>query len=83
VTSGDAAPPTITEVYTSGTNLIFSGTGGVQGNGYTVISTTNVALPSSNWTPVSSSVFGPGGTFSVTNAIDPAKTVNLFRLRVP
>ena len=80
---GASAPPTITAVHRSGNSLIFSGTGGTQGNPYTVISSTNITLPSASWTPLVTNVFGTGGTFSVTNTIDPTKPVNFYRVRVP
>ena len=76
-------PPNISSAYASGGNLIFSGTGGIEGNSYTVLSSTNVALPLTNWFPVITNVFGPGGNFSVTNPINPSLPRSFFVLRVP
>jgi autotransporter-associated beta strand protein len=78
---GPANPPVITSVSLSGNSIIFSGAGGTQGNPYTVLSSTNVLLPVTNWGVTATSTFGPGGTFSVTNSIAPGSRV--FRLRVP
>ena len=81
--SGPPPPTIINSVYTSGNSLIFSGIGGVQGDPYVVVSSTNVALAMTNWTPLVTNSFGPGGTFNVTNNIDPSKKATFFRLSVP
>jgi autotransporter-associated beta strand protein len=78
---GPANPPIITSVSVSGTSIVFSGTGGTQGNPFTVLSATNVLLSVTNWDVTATSTFGPGGSFSVTNAIAPGSRV--YRLRVP
>lgn len=56
-------------VAASGANMIFNGTNGPDGGIYYVLTSTNVALPLSQWTPVATNTFSPTGTFSVTNAI--------------
>ncbi len=78
-----SAAPSIGAVALSGTDFIFSGTGGVEGATYYVLRSTNVAAPSSHWTPVATNVFGPGGVFSYTNAITPAVPESFFRLQIP
>lgn len=80
---GESPRPAITNVFLNGDKVLFSGTGGTAGNTYVVVSATSAVLPAASWTPVLTNVFGAGGTFSVTNTIDPAKPVNFFRLRVP
>jgi autotransporter-associated beta strand protein len=80
---GSSSQPTFSGVHVEGGNLVFSGTGGVEGSFYTVLSSTNVAAPVSIWIPVSTNVFGPGGSFSYTNAINPAATATFFLLRMP
>lgn len=81
--TGTATSPNISAVYLSGNNLVFSGTGGVEGSSYHVLTSTNVALPLVNWTAVATNTFGPGGAFSVTNAINPAMPQSFFLLRIP
>ncbi|MGZ5529658.1 MAG: beta strand repeat-containing protein, partial [Limisphaerales bacterium] len=82
---GTAAPnpPTITFVSTSGTNFVFGGNGGIQGNNYIVLTSTNVAMPITNWTRLVTNQFGAGGTFAVTNGIAPNAPVSFFELQVP
>lgn len=80
---GPANPPTISSVSVSGNNFIFSGTGGTAGNSYAVIASTDLSLPIASWTPLSTNVFGLGGTFSFTNAMNSSMPVRFYRLRVP
>jgi hypothetical protein len=77
------SPPAITSVFVDSGNLIFSGTNGVAGNPYTVMSSTNVALTLSSWTPEVTNTFGLGGVFSVTNPITPGVPQKFFTIRVP
>jgi hypothetical protein len=80
--SGSSTPPTISNLKVSGNNFIFSGTGGTQGNSYTVLSSTNLSLPSA-WTPIATNTFGAAGTFSVTNTISAGVPADFFRISVP
>jgi hypothetical protein len=68
-----AAPsqPVINSTKLSGGNLIFSGTGGTNNGTYSVLTTTNIATPLTNWTPLVTNNFDGSGDFSVTNAISP------------
>jgi len=57
-------------------NLLLSGTGGVPGNSYSVLSATNLAPPV-GWSPLVTNVFGADGSFSYTNPVN-AGTPQLF-----
>ena len=81
--NGTLAPPTIGPVTLSGGNFTFSGTGGVEGNAYYVVTSPNVAAPLASWSPVASNVFGSGGTFSFTTNLAGSAAAAFFRLRVP
>jgi hypothetical protein len=48
-------------------NLVFSGTNGPAGAQYRILTTTNVALPLAEWTPVWTNVFAADGSYSYTN----------------
>jgi hypothetical protein len=67
-------------IHTRGSG-IFSGTNGTAGLTYVVLSSTNLALALSNWTTVSTNVFGTASTFSVTNPIGAGS--KYFVLKVP
>jgi autotransporter-associated beta strand protein len=62
------APLRIGQTTLSGGNFILSGTNGTAGNPYRILATTNVALPLANWTPVSTNVFAPDGSYGYTNS---------------
>jgi hypothetical protein len=67
----------------SGGNLVVSGTGGLPGSNYIVLTTTNVTLPSSQWTPVATNTFNGTGGYSFTNGTAGGNPQNYFRLRFP
>jgi hypothetical protein len=48
-----------------GTNVLLSGTNGVPNSAFYVLSSTNVALPRTNWTPILTNTFNGSGNFSV------------------
>jgi hypothetical protein len=62
--------PGISGVSLSGTDIVLSATNGVAGGTYYVFSSTNLALPLSQWTPVATNVLSGSGNFTttVTNA---------------
>jgi fibronectin-binding autotransporter adhesin len=76
-------PPHIVGVTVTGSSLVFSGTGGTAGNGFSVYSSTDVSLPLTSWTLAGSGVFDGSGNFSVTNSVNPATPSRFFILRVP
>jgi len=65
----------------SGTNLLFSGSGGLANGTYSVLSSTNVALPITDWLAILTNQFDCGGNFSFTNS--PSQPQTFFLLRVP
>ncbi len=69
-TSGALVSLSITSIAQSGTNIVFSGSGGTANGQYIVLASTNVTLPLINWERLATNVFDGSGNFSVTNAID-------------
>lgn len=68
----------------SGNNLILSGTEGTASGTYSVLSTTNLTLPISSWTVVSTgNSFDSSGNFSFTNAINANTPYEYFMIRQP
>ena len=82
VSGGVVTPALIKSVSLSGGNLIVQGTNGSAGGGYTILTSTNVALPLSSWTTNATGIFTAGGGFS--NAI-PVSTSGqrFFDIRQP
>ena len=75
--------PQFSSVVLSGTNLLFSGKGGPTDGTYQVLSSTNVALPLTNWIALLTNQFDGNGSFIFTNAISPAMPRRFYRLSVP
>jgi hypothetical protein len=75
--------PRITGVSESGANLTLSGTNGVPGATYYVLSSTNLASPLANWTRVATNQFNTAGEFACTNTINPAVSQRFFLLQLP
>jgi hypothetical protein len=73
----------ITTVAISGTNLVLSGTNGPVNGSYSLLASTNLTVPISNWTQVSTGAFDANGNFALTNALDSALPHRFFRLRAP
>jgi hypothetical protein len=48
-----------------------------------VLSSPDLAAPLSSWTPLLTNTFGAGGTFSITNAINPATPRQFYLLKLP
>jgi len=52
----------------SGSTLILSGVNGPAGQQYRILTSTNVALPLTNWTPVLTNMFASDGSYGYTNS---------------
>lgn len=74
--------PGITGVSVSGTNLVMTGTNGVAGEVYTILSATNLALPLSQWIPVATNTF-IGSSFSITNAMNRGAPGRFYIIQIP
>jgi hypothetical protein len=89
VGSVTSSPPAVLTVLTAplfrgittGTNggFILSGVGGTNSGSYTVLTSTNLAIPPALWTPVATNYFGSQGQFVFTN-IAPTDAPELFYL---
>lgn len=67
----------------AGTNLVFKGLNEFGIGSTVVFSSTNVALPLNQWTPVWTNGLGGGNfSFTVTNAVNPAFPQRFYRLKL-
>lgn len=67
----------------SSANLVCSGTGGVTNGTYSVLTSTNAALPLNQWTLVATNNFNGVGGFSFSNTVDTNAPMRFFRLQIP
>jgi hypothetical protein len=77
------APPVITNITASGTNLVISGTNGTPTNSYYVLTSTNLALPLTNWARITTNLFDTAGNFIFTNAFNRAVPEQFYLLQLP
>jgi hypothetical protein len=82
-TPQSSSQPIIGNITISGLNLVISGTNGTAGTPFYVLWSTNLTLPLSNWTTISTNQFGPGGGFSITNMFNPSMQHSFYLIEVP
>jgi autotransporter-associated beta strand protein len=82
VSTGPQPQPGITGISFSGTSLVISGTNGTSGQQFTELSSTNLSLALTNWTPVLTNIFG-SGNFNITNTVNPSAPQSFYILRLP
>jgi hypothetical protein len=78
-----AVAPQFAPVAFQGTNLIFSGSGGAAWAGYSVLASTNLVIPMTNWGVVATGTFDGVGNFVFTNNVAPGTPQQFFNLRIP
>jgi hypothetical protein len=77
-----AIPARIQSITISGGNLIIAGTNNAGGNGtFSVLTSTDVALPLASWNVLTNGTFN-GGVFATTNAVG-TNNQRFYILRVP
>jgi hypothetical protein len=74
-------PPVITAVASGQGKFIFSGTNGLPGDTFYLLSSTNLASPGS-WTLESSNTFDSNGSFSITNSLLAGTQQKYYRLQL-
>jgi hypothetical protein len=67
----------------SGTNIVFNGSNGISGMTFYVVSSTNVALPLSNWTRIWTNQFDASGGFTEVVTVDTNTPATFFSVLVP
>ncbi|HEX3718178.1 MAG TPA: autotransporter-associated beta strand repeat-containing protein [Verrucomicrobiae bacterium] len=67
----------------SGTNFVFSGSNGVALANYTILTSTNLALPLAEWTPIVTNAFDSSGNFTFTNNVNRSLPQRFYLLETP
>ncbi len=81
--AGTIIPPQFDPPVLVGTNLNLSGTGGMAGGTYYVLTSTNVADAVSNWTVSTTNTFDGSGNFSFSDVLDPAVPQRFYLISIP
>ena len=73
--------PTITAIrILNRTNVALNAIGGSASHEVIVLTSTNLALPTTNWPHFTTNIFDPAGALSLTNGIIAGETQRFFRL---
>jgi polygalacturonase len=77
------SPPSFGSVSVKANGLVMSGSGGTTNGTFYVLTSTNIALPVSQWTPSATNLFDGSGNFIFTNTINPNSPQVFYLLEVP
>jgi fibronectin-binding autotransporter adhesin len=78
-----AAPLGFASTKLSGTNVIFSGSGGTALGTYYVLTSTNLATPVASWIPIATNTFDSSGNFAFTNGVKLTTPQRFYRIQTP
>lgn len=80
---GTPSPPRFSSIRLSGTLLTVSGSNGLSGGTYCVLSSTNLCFPASQWNIIATNAFDPGGNFTFANSLgsNGAEPQRFYRIR--
>ena len=81
LTSSAPSVPHFNTISISGGNLTFAGTNGTPNGTFYVLSSTNVALPLSSWTPISTNNFDANGNYNVVLPITTSLVKQFYALK--
>lgn len=71
------------QISLSGENLILTGSGGAAGYGFSILSSTNLALPFTNWSLAATGACDGNGNFVVSNGLPVSGPGQFYRIRIP
>jgi hypothetical protein len=80
--SANTTFPLINTASLLGTNIALRGLTGVPGIAYSLLTSTDITVPVSNWTSVATVTFDKNGNFASTNGIAPGSPQQFFRLQL-
>jgi len=83
LTIAPAAPPVVNSPVISGGNLIVTGSGGSPGGSYTLLTSTNLSIPTADWTTNATGTFSGSGAFSNAIPVSNSQAGQFFLLRIP
>jgi autotransporter-associated beta strand protein len=75
--------PQIGRCYWAGTNLLFTGGGGASGCAFSLLGSTNLTLPLTNWPVVATGACDTNGNFILTNGVSSSRPWQFYIIRIP
>ena len=78
-----ARPPLFTRIAARDSQVVLGGNGGLPHSRFTLLASTNLALPASHWTRIATNQFDAAGGFQLTNMTTPGLAATFYRLVVP
>ncbi len=75
--------PHFASIKRNGNTLMFSGSGGVPGNSYKIVSSADIALPLPQWTMAGTGQFDANGNFTFTITISTNSPSQFYMLQLP
>jgi hypothetical protein len=78
-----AVPLQFSSIKLSGTNMIISGSNGIPGGNFRILTTTDLMRPVNLWDVLWVGQFDANGAFLLTNAMAPGESARFFRIRIP
>jgi autotransporter-associated beta strand protein len=74
--------PQISQISLTGTKLVFSGSGGAANYPFTIVASSDLTVPLTNWSVVGGGLFDNNGNFIFTNAVDPQAAQEFYDMLV-
>ncbi len=81
IASATTTLPAFDGIVQSGAEMVISGTGGPANIQYWILTSTNLTLPITSWTPISTNNFDSSGSFQFTNIIDPTAPQSFYQIQ--
>jgi autotransporter-associated beta strand protein len=75
--------PQFGPIYLAGANLVMTGSGGAAGYNFSVLSSTNLTTPLTNWVVSGSGLCDSSGAFKITNSLSPNSPQVFYTIRIP
>jgi hypothetical protein len=75
-------PASITSLSVMGTNFSFGSSNGIPRANFSILESTNVTLPATNWSVIGTGSFDGNGILEFTNNFDPTEPQKFYQLRL-